>query len=137
MKLKHLGVISCACAVLFLASCGSTPTAEEELDFNPSEKAEETVEQTVEETTDFTAANQASLEIAEKARQAAVKADAQKYYQENKDKLTDKSRIYYQENKDKVKDNVRSYYQKNRDRICEQKKEYRRKKKEENIQNNL
>ena len=98
MKLKHLCVISCACAVLFLASCGSTPTAEEELDFNPAEKAEETVEQVVEETTDFTTANQASLEIAEKARQTAVKADAQKYYQEKFDE-TDK---LYCEVKNKV-----------------------------------
>ena len=43
---------------------------------------------------------------------------------------------YYQDNKDKIKDNSRIYYQKNRDRICEQRKEYYRKKKE-SIQSNV
>ena len=72
------------------------------------------------------------------------------YYEENKDKISDKRKEYmkkynqdrkesmkkyYQENKDKISDRHRSYYQENRDRICEQKKEYYRKKKEQ-IQNN-
>ncbi len=106
MKLKHLGVISCACAALFLASCGSTPTAEEELDFNPAEKTEETVEQPAETAADFAAVNQASLEIAEAAREAAVKADAQKYYQE---KFNETDKLYI-ELKNKVSSDSKTDY---------------------------
>lgn len=69
MKLKLFSALSCVCAVLFLASCGSTP------------KAEEPVDTTAETTAVESTANNALLEAAEKAKQAAIEADAQKYYQ--------------------------------------------------------
>lgn len=81
MKLKHFGTLSCVCAVLFLASCGSTPKAEEPVDTSKEEEASvPSVESSV---------NQSLLEAAEKARQAAVEADAQKYHQAKFD-ATDK-----------------------------------------------
>ncbi|MBQ0052035.1 MAG: hypothetical protein KBT11_08230 [Treponema sp.] len=92
---KYLGIFTCACTLLFLASCGSTPKAEPELDFDPTEKAEEVIEETkpevVEEVADFSAANQLLLETAEKARQAAIDADAQKFYA---DKFNETDKLY-------------------------------------------
>lgn len=104
MKLKSFAALSCICAGFLLASCGSTPTAEEELDFDPTQTEEnaEPVQTEPEtpavETPDFSAANQTLIEAAEKARQAAVEADAQKYYPEKFDS-TDK---WYIEVKEKV-----------------------------------
>lgn len=101
LKLKYLGAVSLVCAGLFFVSCGSTPTAEENLDFDPTQtetQAEGPVQETVQEAADFSASNQALLEGAEKARQAAVEADAQKYYPQKFDE-TDK---WYVEVKNKV-----------------------------------
>lgn len=110
MKFKYFSVLLCASAVFFFVSCGSTPTKEEDLDFDPSKTEEQTepAEPVVEEPTkepepvveapDFSAANQTLLEAAEKARQAAVDADAQKYYPEKFDQ-TDQ---WYVEVKEKV-----------------------------------
>lgn len=62
------------------------------------------------------------------------------YYQDNKDKIKDNSRIYYQKNRYRIceqhKEYAQKYYQENKDRICERKKENYRKKKEM-IQNNV
>lgn len=97
MKFKYLGVLSCACAIFFMASCGSTPVKEEELDFDPT-KTEEAVEEQIEQAADFSSANQVLLEAAEKARQAAVEADAQKYYPAR----FDETNKWYVELKEKV-----------------------------------
>lgn len=113
MKLKYLGALSCVCLGLFFVACGSAPTAEKDLDFDPNEKEEkteepvkDTVQEIAEEAKDFSAANQALLDEAEKARQNAVEADAQKYYPA-KFEETDK---WYIEVKSKVSSDSKTDY---------------------------
>ena len=75
-------------AILSFVSCGSTPTAEPEVDVAPiaqeekKEEKEETPPVVQEPAADFSDANKALLEKAEQARQAALDAGAQKYYPE-------------------------------------------------------
>ena len=59
-----------------------------------------------------------------------------KYYEENKDKISDKIKEYMKKYNQDRKESMKKYYQENRDRIRERQKEYYRKKKEE-IQNNV
>lgn len=47
------------------------------------------------------------------------------YYQKNKDKILEQSKIYYE----KIKENKKEYYEKNKDKISEQRREYYKEKK--------
>ena len=99
MKIKHLVFISCLFAGFFFASCKSTPEAEPESTEADSsaDSAEnsESTEASVAET------NANLLDKAEKAREAAVAAEAQKYYPE----LFSETDKYYVE----VKNNVAAH----------------------------
>ena len=52
-----------------------------------------------------------------------------KWYQENKEKISEQKKEYYQENKDKLKEYWKKYYQENKDKIRDYKKQYYLKKK--------
>ena len=47
------------------------------------------------------------------------------YYENNKDKISDKRREYYEKNKEKLKESKKEYNEKNKDKIKEYQKEYR------------
>ncbi len=71
-----LGVV----AIFAFFSCGSTPTAEPEVDTTEAQAPKEDKEETV--TEDFTQANQTLLAQADAARQKAIDAGAEKYFPE-------------------------------------------------------
>jgi hypothetical protein len=75
---KLIQALFCAMAVLLIASCGSTPKAEPEPQVQDA--VEEVKEEVKEEAVDFSAGNQALFALTETAREAAIVADAKKYY---------------------------------------------------------
>lgn len=81
---KYLFVLAGAAVLTAFTSCGSTPTAEPELDIEPAVETEEPAPgpelQPEEQKSDFSETNTALLAKAESARQAAVDSGAQEYY---------------------------------------------------------
>jgi len=51
-------------------------------------------------------------------------------YQENKEKINEKSREYYQENKEKMREKSRDYYQENKEKMRERSRQYHQENKE-------
>lgn len=54
-----------------------------------------------------------------------------RYYEENKKKINDKSKVYYKNNKEKIKKQTKEYYENNKDKVNKQKKIYYEKHKNE------
>ena len=102
---KYLLTVTAFAMIISFMSCGSTPTAEPEVDVAPAvveepPKEEEPQPEVVPEVPaeDFSEQNKALLEKAEKARQEAIDADAQTYYPD----LFAATDTYYAEVKDGV-----------------------------------
>lgn len=81
MKLNKIAILMCSFTVLSFVACKSTPAAEEVPETPASDESQQ--ETPVEEQKDdFSDANKKRLESVEKARTAAIEADAQKYFPE-------------------------------------------------------
>ena len=80
---KHLIALFSAASLFAFISCGSTPTAEPQVDVTPAPVEEPKPEPTPEPVAeDFSSANQALLSQADAARQKAIDAGAEKYFPE-------------------------------------------------------
>ncbi len=83
MKLNKIAILMCSFTVLSFVACKSTPAAEEVNETPAAEEPKQEETPVVEEKKDdFSDANKKSLESVEKARAAAVEAEAQKYFPE-------------------------------------------------------
>ena len=63
--------------------------------------------------------------ISDQDRIVRDKENGKKYYEENREKLIEKTREYYESNKDKVCNYQKEYYEQNREKVQEQKRQYR------------
>ena len=51
----------------------------------------------------------------------------QERYENNKDKILEKTKTYYEDNKDKISEKRKTYYEDNKEKVVQQMKEYREK----------
>ena len=79
MKLKKIAILLCSLAVLSFVACKSTPAAEVEPEKDESQTEEVPVE---EKKDDFSSANSKLIDKVDSARDAAIQAEAKKYFPE-------------------------------------------------------
>lgn len=61
-----------------------------------------------------------------------TKVNKKEYYEKNKDKISEQRKEYYKENKEEIIEKIKDYYQENKDEILKYQKEYSKKYREEN-----